>query len=335
MRTHRDITITLALCGSLVVHAALIAALADEYVRGVGRVTLPALPGAAPTEVATAQPILVPVERAPYFDLGETTGRGDASDESPGEELMQSPKTAPRAQPLLSRDPIGFGKIGDEPTPSAAPTGEGGAVGAGAEPQPPSPAESAHDESPEPEREAVATAAAALPFGVGTIEEPTEAAQPRIARRPQPQAPSPSREAASANATKPGAPGRPGAPVPSADPAPQGESESDPFATVGGVEFRAGKTNVQFGRKHRITRPRINLAGIVDSLSLLNIDVVLQLRLDASGNVDRVRILKSSGSPSIDQACRLAAYEWWFEPMKDAAGKTTAGETFPFGIHFR
>jgi TonB family protein len=153
-----------------------------------------------------------------------------------------------------------------------------------------------------------------------------------VARRPQP-AVAPSNPPSVNSST--GAPGRPGAPAPSADPAPQGESESDPFASIGAAEFRPGKTNVRFGRKHRITRPRIDLAGIVDSLSLRDIDVTLQLRIDATGNVDRVRIVKSSGSASIDQACRLEAYHWWFEPRLDRSGRPFAHEEGLFAIGFR
>ena len=49
--------------------------------------------------------------------------------------------------------------------------------------------------------------------------------------------------------------------------------------------------------------------------------VVLELQLDETGQVISATVIKSSGSNSIDEPCKLAAYSWWFEPAKDATGK--------------
>ena len=47
------------------------------------------------------------------------------------------------------------------------------------------------------------------------------------------------------------------------------------------------------------------------------------------------RIAKSSGSANIDQAWRLTAYEWWFEPKNDASGNPAKkDESFLFVVSF-
>jgi outer membrane biosynthesis protein TonB len=37
--------------------------------------------------------------------------------------------------------------------------------------------------------------------------------------------------------------------------------------------------------------------------------------------VQNVEILQSSGSNNIDQPCKVAVYNWWFEPQKDKDGR--------------
>ena len=46
-----------------------------------------------------------------------------------------------------------------------------------------------------------------------------------------------------------------------------------------------------------------------------------------------VQVLKSSGSRDIDQACKVAAYQWWLEPTKDKSGKPIK-DVVPFTIGF-
>jgi TonB family protein len=100
------------------------------------------------------------------------------------------------------------------------------------------------------------------------------------------------------------------------------------------VKFKRGSTDVQFGRKHKIIRPRLGLAGEADMLNLRDpITLVLALTLDDTGKVIRVEVLKSSGSHNIDQACKVAAYQWWLEPTKDKTGKPIK-DVVPFVIGF-
>lgn len=120
---------------------------------------------------------------------------------------------------------------------------------------------------------------------------------------------------------------------PPGDPYPQADSEVDPFSTVEAVEFRRGSTIARTGRKYRVTRPRLNLSARVDFLALSRVEVVLRLHLDASGNVRKVDVVKSSGSNEIDQPTKIAAYDWWFEPFKDAEGNPRPG-TLTIPIRF-
>ncbi len=111
-----------------------------------------------------------------------------------------------------------------------------------------------------------------------------------------------------------------------ADPAPMSDSESDAFSTTGAAVFRNGKLEARFGRQVKTIRPRLNLAGRQDLLSLPSPSVVLKVRADQTGRVRNVEVIKSSGSNEVDQPCVLAMYDWWIEPAKDKSGKTTAAE---------
>jgi TonB family protein len=127
---------------------------------------------------------------------------------------------------------------------------------------------------------------------------------------------------------------RPGPNVPAADPAQQSDSETDPFSKIGSVEFRDGRLDVQFGRKVKVTRPRVPIVGQIDAMTLRQPRVVLKVTTDVTGKVTSVAIHKSSGSNEIDQPCLIAMYDWWFEPAKDKAGRPLA-DTFLFTISFR
>jgi TonB family protein len=130
--------------------------------------------------------------------------------------------------------------------------------------------------------------------------------------------------------------GTPGAPTASADPAIQSDSESDPFAAnaSGSVEFSDGRVDARFGRKVRTVRPRLSLAAKYDLLGTPQPRMLVRLRIDGDGDVRYVEILRSSGSPSADQAVRVALYQWWVEPKKDRAGRPV-GDVVEFPIVWR
>jgi TonB family protein len=119
-----------------------------------------------------------------------------------------------------------------------------------------------------------------------------------------------------------------------ADPAPQSDSESDAFSVLGSAQFRGGRVMVRSGRQVKTRRPKIGLAGMVDLAEHSAVQVVLKVSVDATGKVTDVQVAKSSGSNEIDQPCRVAMYDWWFEPKKDAAGHALP-DKFQFTISFR
>jgi TonB family protein len=312
---------------------------------------------------------------APIRDtiLGDAEGKGDAADVSPGDEPMQA-ALAPQAQAFLSRDPEGPGRVGQDPSMSTQIPGENGngddappamfgaATPPAAQPAPafappktvtaneptePVPyskrgsltnvigAPITLEPSPNDRDPSRSTAQddndqqspdhkpdqAVPPVAYASLVDPTPAPRTPPAP-PQPQAQS-------------AGGGKPGPAVAAADPAPQSDSESDPFSKSGAVKFKRGSTDIQFGRKHKIVRPRLGLAGEADMLNLRQpITLVLALTLDETGKVISVTVIKSSGSNNVDQACKVAAYQWWLEPTKDKATGKPVKDVVPFVIGF-
>jgi TonB family protein len=311
---HRDISWTVALCLSLGIHAGIIRWRAEAYVAANNPVRLMAL-----NRIAIINSISPLVEPEDVGRLGDEKGTGYATDASPGElELLA--RKGEQDQSYLSRDPQSLGQASAAPSQSRTPPGENGANGS----------RSAQEESQ--------SQSTNHPFGV----QQTQQAKPvfKTPRDPQPgPAPAPQRDpppeaqrvqtamaqqsaASPASVTSYRAPsGRPGPPDSAANPAPQGESDSDPFSVTGSLEFRPGSTKVQMGRKHKITRPRLSWDTVYDFEGMTSASVVLELQLDETGHVRNSEVIKSSGSSSIDEPCKLASYSWWFEPAKDAAGQ--------------
>jgi TonB family protein len=118
-----------------------------------------------------------------------------------------------------------------------------------------------------------------------------------------------------------------------ADPAPMGDSEIDPVSTMGSVEFSAGSAKVRLGRKTKLTRPRLSLAAQTDLMTMPTGSVLLRIKIDSTGKVISAEVARSSGNPIVDQPCKLAAYNWWFEPLKDKMGQPTK-DVIMFAIRF-
>lgn len=121
--------------------------------------------------------------------------------------------------------------------------------------------------------------------------------------------------------------------APVGDVAPQSDSDSDAFTTTGSAEFRPGKVVARFGRAVKMVRPKLSLAGRNDLLSLMDPTVTLEVRADETGTVRDVRITHSSGSNEVDQPCKLAMYQWWFEPPRDRTGRARPA-VMTWTIHF-
>jgi len=318
---HRDFSWTVALCLSLGIHAAVIRWRAEAYVAANNPVKL-----TAPSRIWIAE---LEASKAPPEDvgqLGDEKGTGYATDASSGDVELLARK-GEQDQSYLSRDPQSLGQASAAPSQSLTPPGENGANGSRA----------AQDES--------AAQSTNHPFGVQQTAKaaPAFKAPPDSQHGPAPAAHPDSPPAQPAIAQSAAAPvavtayrapsGRPGAPAAAENPAPQGQSDSDPFTVVGSLEFRPGSTKVQCGRKHKITRPRLSWDTVYDFQGMTSASVVLELQLDETGQVISATVIKSSGSNSIDEPCKLAAYSWWFEPAKDATGKPIKDE-IKFTIKF-
>jgi len=305
--SRRDPSLSIALCASLSLHALILCMTAEIYAhRSAAHIRLP---GFAQTTALT--PTLAEMPDDPWNRLGDSDGSGRAIDDASGLLPLLAPQGT-QEQAFLSRDPQGLGEMGDEPGLSVLSSRSAGSIQA-----PPS------LEAPPPRQ--------TTPFGIsptaGDFALPATAKLPAVAAPTgQPAAPG-NGPAGAARA------GEAGGDSPAADPAPMAQSESDPLTIQGSAEFRPGRIEVRIGRKHKLTRPRLSLAARADLMALASPTVVLKLTIDPSGKVVSATVYRSSGSNEVDQPCKLAAYDWWFEPARDAAGRP-AWDVILFSIRF-
>ena len=89
---------------------------------------------------------------------------------------------------------------------------------------------------------------------------------------------------------------------------------------------------MQFGRKHKVVRPRFDIGAQSDMLRLRNpLAIAIKIELDATGKVTHVDFVRGSGSEAVDQAIKVAVYQWWIEPTKDKSGRPIK-DVIPFVI---
>jgi len=349
----RNWVILFALGGSLAVHAMLVTVptvlhwrlfavdLPEDAWRHEDQITIVLEPPEAPKKKDRPQ-----VEWPDR--MGESKGTGTAANRAKGERPLEA-REAEQTQGFLSRDPVGQGRIHADPSQYTGPTGDGGTGGgsvsamtfstpapAVAPPvnpraivmQPPrvdaKPAGGIAEKLPAPEANVGPLVAAPV---LPEISPP--ATQPS-----KPAAPSPPRTAvASARPTAararpaktPGDGRKVGLNRPSADPAQESDSESDPFMKHhGSVVVRDGKVEVQFGRKVKTTVPRLGIAGQIALAELEDPTLVFEISIEPSGAVSAVEFVHKSGRITLDEPCKEAIYNWWFEPAKDKSGKPVA-----------
>jgi len=120
--------------------------------------------------------------------------------------------------------------------------------------------------------------------------------------------------------------GAPGVAAPSADVAPQTDSEVDPFTKMGFITFKPGRADVKFGRKIKTTRPQLLLAGQWASVTMKKQTVQVGIRIDSTGKVTNVDIVRGSGTNDIDLPIQRAIYDWWIEPIKDRFGTVPSSD---------
>jgi len=296
----RDLSLTIALCASIIAHGILALATFEISRRQLSDIRLPGFQRQAHND-----DVITIDDELSYLRFGTTTNTGLSPNASDGDESLRA-KEAPSDQALLSRDPRGPGRIGDLPSPSLLPQEDGPTVDGTA---PPLPAV-AMVLSPEATEDA-------QPFGAGAGLP----RQPAVKPRPVIVAPPAKAEnIAVARSNKP-----------AADPAPMSDSESDAFSTLGGVDFRDGKMEARFGRAFKSVRPRLSLAAQIDLMSIARPRMVLKVAIDAKGEVTAVDVVRSTGSEQVDQPVKVAMYQWWFEPAKGPNGQPAA-DTFLFPI---
>lgn len=319
----------IALGGSVAIHLASMGAW-YAYASAMGRRARPA-----------AKPMELVVSLDDSFDrheeMGDAKGKGIGSNSSPGPTPLVAPE-ADEDQALLSRDPVGMGRLGAPPTDYTGPTGSG-AGPRRAQSSRGAPAVSAQLSPP-----ILAAPPAAAPEPAPVVEQSPRGTLPKIEPTPRvavtapptPLLPSPVKPMSAALAKTASGDGRsPGLPRRSADPLPQSESDSDAFARISGsIVIRDGRLEVRLGRKVKTTRPDLLLAGQVDLIALNNPSVVLEVHIAPSGSVTDVKIAHSSGSNQIDEPTRVAVYNWWFEPARNKQGQPIPDVIF-FTIQYR
>jgi TonB family protein len=298
-----DRTWTFAFLASLALHALLVASAARVFV-GSSTVALPRESQAA-TKLGREMPIITR-----FSDFGEHDGIGSAINAADGPVTLAA-RMAPQDQALLSRDPIGAGKIGDEPSMSVLPEGSSPAL----EALPPMPAGVP--------RHPVLSSPALDSAVFGSAPRLTEIGTPHVTpRSPHALAQAIKRlnPAAKASRSKPA--DQSGAPAPPADPAPMSDSESDAFTQAGAIEFHDGRMTARLGRAFRSVRPKLSLAAQLDLMGMASPRIVLKVSIDGKGKVTDVEVLESTGSAKVDQPVTVAMYQWWFEPARGAGGKS-------------
>lgn len=277
-------------------------------------------------------------------EMGDARGTGIGSNSSPGERPQRA-READEDQALLSRDPVGVGRIGAPPSKW---TGQPGDAGSGGTPTLTAPSSDAPPLSvgsaisiavplqPPPIPRAIATSDPGPIPQVQVPVLPAPLTPPAAAPKPPAQASeaAPQPTAKSSQQSQPGDARRPGQPIAPADPLPPSESDSDPFARIGTVVYQNGRLDVRLGRKVKTTRPQIGVAGAFDVLSLNFPKIVLEVHISPTGNVTDVQFAHKSGSIAIDEPTKTAVFDWWFEPAKDRSGKPIPDVVY-FTIEFR
>ena len=330
MTRRSDDTLSLALCASLIVHVAILFAAFETRVAELSSDLHQPPWSTAERRLALADNEAPLIQPPPEDKWGESAGKGFAITSAPGDTPLSAPK-GPEDQSFASRDPMGPAKqFPQEPSMSTAPQGTGGdgkprideaLANRGTEGGPPIvvphspdvPVPPAPKPTPKPLPEEItplknasapATAPTAVVRNVLTLDP---LSPPKLAV--------PTSPAASATG------GAAGAPIPAADPAADTGLESDPFAKTPGVEFRNGKVEARSGRQVKPVRPRLTEASRRDLLSLQFPTVLLKVRIDDTGKVQDVKVLRGSGSEAIDMPVYRAMWQWWFEPPKNKDGK--------------
>ena len=308
------------------------------------------------------EPVVEPKPMDPLQQLGDHDTNGTSANASPGQRPMESAdQFAMQEQAAMQRDPAGFGGKGSNEQLEKTLIGENGdnrPRGSNSNAQSSasvfgSRESSVADMAPKvntptpvhikPDNGATGNDTAVDPLSRGPMPvglPKQNAVKTQTDPNPVTGTQSEPQQTGAANngkqqATQGGIGGKPGAPDSGAgNPLPTSDFESYPVTHVA-THYVEGKIVPQNGRKSVIRQqPRFGEAADAAFAGLINPVVVLQLRIDTSGNVTDVQLEHSSGSDDIDFPCVRAAYTWWFEPLKDAKTGQVRPETMEFTIYF-
>jgi TonB family protein len=341
-----DHSAAIGLCASLVVHAGVLAALLVFYVKDMDARQWWMSAAEADARRGRAEAIAPrEADRLVYRDgeFGETKGKGEAMNSLEGDEAYMG-RLGPQDQAPLSRDPVGNGKLAEEPVVTAlkeqavarVPASIAGSEGASA----PFGVESVQREAGPKvvvkppikaiaieEKGAAPLEADRVPVVVSQEQKPVEK-EAQVAVSPTPQ------KTAEANPGQRAGEGKVQAPAGAAteavaantggapgDPAPMSESESDAFSRIGSINVKNGKVEARLGRSFKSVKPRLSLKGELDAISIAKPIVEMKVLVDETGKVIDVKVLRSSGSNEIDLPTTTAMYKWWIEPARDKQGK--------------
>lgn len=188
-------------------------------------------------------------------------------------------------------------------------------------------------ESPAPANPAMAPAK--TPDAASPASPTPPVAAPQVIAQPTP-TPAPPTPPSAPTIVTTGDARAPGADHSSATAAQESDSDSDAFVKNKTMAvWHDGRLDVRNGRKVKLVKPHLLLGAYGAIASNTTVPVlVLKIVIDEKGDVKQVDILQSTGSVSLDQPCRRAAFEWWFEPSHDKYGRPIP-DVIPFTIVFR
>jgi TonB family protein len=295
-----DVTLTIALCASLIVHGAVTAALALQYAHHLAQIYAP---GSQQRSLAQSAP-------DPEDPFGKNDGAGNAIADFKSDLVLKGHE-APIPQAFLSRDARGFGAIGVDPSANVLPPGENG-DGQPAANRLETPAQQLTRATPIIAQPTAQTAQfgpqnSLLDLKPALKLTPHATTHPAPLDKPAPKPPAETDKAAAVG-------GKKGPNAPSADPAPMTDSESDAFAKTPSVEISEGNVEAKLGRKVKTIRPKLSLASQLDLVGMQFPRMKLRVRIDNAGKPTKVDIIKPTGSETADQEVKLAVYQWEFAP---------------------
>lgn len=102
------------------------------------------------------------------------------------------------------------------------------------------------------------------------------------------------------------------------------DSESDAFSQIGAEMFVRGGVKAKAGRKVRTVKPRLGEHALMDWATIGRAIIVMKVSIGVDGHVTNVKVVRSSGSDSMDLETSLAIYRWWIEPKKGSDGLAIA-----------